>query len=183
VTAMSTDGFAATTAVETHAFAVPPAQSVDETPVEPETAVPTEREPTTARRSAFDVATAPDESLETQIPVRDVEDNVASVIAELTSIPAAAQPATPPTPVAEIARVEAAQQLDVPQTPVRPARSSTVAVDVKASLSDAGLELVETDPSKAASTQAEPEAVKLGRARPERPRTIEEDLVQVETRK
>jgi len=184
VTAMPTVGLAATSDVETQAFAVPPAHAVDETPVEPETAVPAEREVARARRSASDDATAPVESIETEIPVRSVEDNVANVVAELTTLPAAAQPATPPTPVTQSARVEAAQRLDIPQAPARPAAPTTVAVDVKASLSDAGLELVETDPSKAASsTQAEPEAVKLGRARPERPRTVEEDLVQVETRK
>ena len=60
---------------------------------------------------------------------------------------------------------------------------STVAVDVRASLSEVGLQLIETDPSKAANTRPEPEPVKLGRPRPERAAPADETLVQVETHK
>jgi ribonuclease E len=184
VTAMPTVGLAATTDVETHAFAVPPAHPVDERPFEAASATPAEHDLPRERMSTPDHATAPVESPEAEAPVRGVEEDVAKVIAEVTTIPVATQPATRATPVTESAHAESAQRLDIPQTPARPAAPSTVAVDVKASLSDAGLELVETDPSKAASSsQTEPEAVKLGRARPERPRTVEEDLVQIETRK
>jgi len=45
------------------------------------------------------------------------------------------------------------------------------------------LQLVETDPAKAAGTQPESEPLKLGRARRERHRAVDEELVQVETRK
>jgi hypothetical protein len=50
-------------------------------------------------------------------------------------------------------------------------------------LNDAGLVLIETDRAKAETTQSEPEPVKLGRVRPERPRPADEALVQIETEK
>ena len=56
-------------------------------------------------------------------------------------------------------------------------------MDAKAVLADSGLQMVETDRSKAVSAPVEPEPVKLGRPRRERPaQAVQEELVQVETR-
>jgi ribonuclease E len=181
---MPTEALAAPTVVETHAFGVPPARTSDEMPVQPQTAARAEREPSETRRFAPEAATSIGSF---EPPARGAEEPVANVIAEATTIPDAGPPVASPiaTPDAAIERSEPAQRFEAAQTPApRPAEPSTVAVNVRASLNDAGLELVETDPSKAASTQAEPdEPLKLGRARAERQRPAEEDLVQIETRK
>jgi hypothetical protein len=58
-------------------------------------------------------------------------------------------------------------------------------VDPKEVLSSAGLQMVETDSSKAKQFSAEPEPVQLGRPRREKaavPAAAEAELVQVETR-
>lgn len=65
----------------------------------------------------------------------------------------------------------------------QPSPVATVAVDPQAMLNDAGLVLIETDRAKTQTTQSEPEPVKLGRVRPERPRPADEALVQIETDK
>jgi len=153
-------------------------------PVEPETVARAERAPSETRKAAPEAGA----SLGSFEPsAREAEEPVAKVIAEATTIPDAGQPVASPiaTPDVAIEHGEPAQRFEVAQTPApRPAEPSTVAVDVRASLNDAGLELVETDPSKAASTQAESEEpLKLGRARAERQQPVEEDLVQIETRK
>jgi ribonuclease E len=57
-------------------------------------------------------------------------------------------------------------------------------LDLKEYLASSGLQMVETDASKARVPQPEPEPEKLGRPRRERPAApVEETLVQVETRK
>ncbi len=57
-------------------------------------------------------------------------------------------------------------------------------LDLKEYLASSGLQMVETDASKARTPQPEPEPVKLGRPRRERPAApAEQTLVQVETRK
>ena len=58
-------------------------------------------------------------------------------------------------------------------------------VDAREFLSGAGLQMVETNPSKLSQPAPEPEPVTLGRPRRERPQqpaAAEEALVQVETR-
>jgi hypothetical protein len=57
-------------------------------------------------------------------------------------------------------------------------------IDPKEILSTAGLEMVETDRSKAVQTAYEPEPVQLGRPRREKPAVepASDELVQVETR-
>jgi|GEM_PF-3550614 len=152
-------------------------------PVEPETVARAERAPSETRKAAPEAGA----SLGSFEPsAREAEEPVAKVIAEATTIADAGQPVTSaiPTPDVAIERIEPAQRFEVPKSPApRRLEPSAAAVDVRVSLNDAGLELVETDPSKTASTQAEPEPVKLGRARSERHRPAEEDLVQIETRK
>jgi len=120
-------------------------------------------------------APAPEETVEAPAP--HAETPVAAVIAEVSTVAVQA-------PSSEaVVRTAPAEETQIPSMQPSPARESpTLAVDAKAYLGEAGLQLVETDPSKAASTQPEPEPVKLGRARPERPRVVEEELVQVETR-
>jgi hypothetical protein len=169
-------GAPAATAVEpleAQALAAPAAvsEAIEAAPAEAArpTAEPVTSVPRTERTAAIEPAPAPQSG---------AEEPVARVVAEATTIPVV-QPAVTPEPTAG---VEAASR---PQAqPPRPrAESPTLAVDAKAFLGEAGLQLVETDPSKAASTQPEPEPVKLGRARTERPRQADEELVQVETRK
>jgi hypothetical protein len=68
---------------------------------------------------------------------------------------------------------------------VEPQRASVARVDPKEILSSAGLQMVETDRSKAIQPAPEPEPIQLGRPRRERPApaaTEEVSLVQVETR-
>ena len=146
----------APTPVETHAFGVPPSEQIQV----PETA-----------------------AAEAAVPSTEVEpEPVAQLFAEATTIREAAEPIPSPEPVMHPETAAFA-----PSAPAPAAHSaeapSTVAVDTRASLSEAGLELIETDPSKAASTRPEPEPVKLGRPRPERQKPVEEALVQVETHK
>jgi ribonuclease E len=146
----------APTPVETHAFGVPPSEQIQV----PETA-----------------------AAEAAVPSTEVEpEPVAQLFAEATTIREAAEPIPSPEPV-----MHPEPAAFAPSAPAPAAHSaeapSTVAVDTRASLSEAGLELVETDPSKAASTRPEPEPVKLGRPRPERQKPVEEALVQVETHK
>lgn len=128
------------------------------------------REPAAAEEPAQ--APAPEEAAEAQAP--RTEAPVAEVFAEASTVAARA-----PSPE-DVVRPAPAEEMQIPSPPQA---SPTLAVDAKAYLGEAGLQLVETDPSKAASTQPEPEPVKLGRARPERRRAAEEELVQVETRK
>lgn len=116
---------------------------------------------------------------QTEVSSQRAEERVAEVVSEATTVPVQ-QRTTPPEPAA---RAEAPYRPEVPgQRRALPTESPTLAVDARAYLGEAGLQLIETDPSKAASTQPEPEPLKLGRARPERRRTVEEELVQVETR-
>lgn len=70
------------------------------------------------------------------------------------------------------------------QEPRRTEAPAMPRVDPKELLSEAGLQMVETDSSKAQYVPVEPEPVQLGRPRRERPRTPAEDaeLMQVETR-
>lgn len=70
------------------------------------------------------------------------------------------------------------------QEPRRVEAPAMPKVDPKELLSEAGLQMVETDSSKAKPVVVEPEPVQLGRPRRERPRTAAEDaeLMQVETR-
>jgi len=115
-----------------------------------------------------------------EMPIAAAERPVADVVGEATTIPVAEPPAAPEPPV----RIAAAYRAEASSPPATvPVASATVAVDAKAYLGEAGLQLVETDPAKAASTQPDAEPEKLGRARPERSRAVEEELVQVETRK
>jgi len=63
-------------------------------------------------------------------------------------------------------------------------RVETPPMDPRELLAGAGLQMVETDATKARPTAPEPEPVKLGRPRRERPvlQPASEELVQVETR-
>ncbi len=54
--------------------------------------------------------------------------------------------------------------------------------DPKTLLSSSGLVMIETDPSRAKSYTLEEEKVQLGRPRRERPKRVEEPLMQVETK-
>jgi ribonuclease E len=139
--------------VETHAFAVPPAAGF----------APIEERPRPA--VAFEPSSATGNG---------EREPVAQLIAEATTIPETLEP-LPDAAITEAPEPEPTHVFGVEQ--------ATVAVDARASLSDAGLELIETDPSKAANTRPEAEPVKLGRPRPERAAATEETLVQVETRK
>lgn len=70
----------------------------------------------------------------------------------------------------------------MPQAPL----VETPRVDPRELLSGAGLQMVETDSSKARQPAPEPEPVQLGRPRREKPAPAvaeETELVQVETRK
>jgi hypothetical protein len=83
-----------------------------------------------------------------------------------------------PAPQAEAPRMEAPR--------VEAPRAERPRVDPKEILSSAGLQMVETDSSKAKQVMAEPEPVQLGRPRREKPVAPEAEevsLVQVETRK
>jgi transcription termination factor Rho len=155
--------------VETAVPAAPAARAVFETPAEP--VMPVESEPS----MPMTAATEPDEA-----PLPSAEQAVAKVVSEATTVPDEQPPAMPEP----VVRVESPIPSETQHPPATlAAESPTLAVDAKAYLGEAGLELVETDPSKAASTQPEPDSVKLGRVRPERPREVDEELVQVETRK
>jgi hypothetical protein len=61
-------------------------------------------------------------------------------------------------------------------------RAHVSRVDSKEMLSASGLQMVETDRSKAIAPAPESEAVSLGRPRRERPAAPPEEMVQVETR-
>jgi hypothetical protein len=87
---------------------------------------------------------------------------------------------------AEAPRVEAthveAPRVEAPR--VEAPRHEAPRVDAKEILSTAGLQMVETDRSKAVQTAYEPEPVQLGRPRREKPvvQPAADELVQVETR-
>ena len=93
--------------------------------------------------------------------------------AEEARAQAQATPAPVEAPAPKAAPVaEAAPQLELPR------------VDPRQYLESAGLQMVETDSAKRAPLEPEPEPVRLGRPRRERPRAAEDaELVQVETRK
>lgn len=128
-------------------------------------------------------------------PQRDIASTIEPV-AEVVHETAAA---TTTEPVATRSVVQAQARPPVPAThvvePIEPHSPppSTVAVavavaiepaaDAQATLNDAGLVRIETDRTKAEPAQPEPEPVKLGRPRPERPRAADEGLVQIETDK
>ena len=91
------------------------------------------------------------------------------------------EPRSVEEPRVETVRVEA-PRVEAPA--FEAPRAETVRVDPKEILSSAGLQMVETDRSKARQPAPEPETVQLGRPRRERPvlPAASEDLVQVETR-
>jgi len=70
------------------------------------------------------------------------------------------------------------------QEPRRVEAPAMPRIDPKELLSEAGLQMVETDSSKAKFTSGEPEPIQLGRPRRERPQPSAEEaeLKQVETR-
>ncbi len=98
-----------------------------------------------------------------------------TTVGESVATPSVAREETQPLPATFTQTAE-------PRRP-QPSPVATVAVDPQAMLNDAGLVLIETDRRKAQTTQSEPEPVKLGRVRPERPRPADEALVQIETEK
>jgi len=98
-----------------------------------------------------------------------------------------------PQPRMEEPRVQQPVQEQLPQVEARPvaaprveaARYEAPPIDSKEILSSAGLQMIETDSSKAKQPVPEPEPVRLGRPRRERPAVAapaETELVQVETR-
>jgi len=84
-------------------------------------------------------------------------------------------------PRAEAPRTEA-PRTEAPRIDTRIAEAPRA--DPKEILTSAGLQMVETDRSKARQPAPEPEPVQLGRPRREKPaaQTASEELVQVETR-
>ena len=85
-------------------------------------------------------------------------------------------------PRIEAPRVEA-PRIEAPRAPAP--RVEAPRVDPKALLASAGLQMVETDRSKARAPAPEPESIQLGRPRREKPAVVPpapEELVQVETR-
>ncbi len=86
-----------------------------------------------------------------------------------------------PAPVAEAPRSEPRVEAARVEAP-RPAAAPRI--DAREVLASAGLQMVETDSSKSRPVEPEPEPVKLGRPRRERPVQAQQDeaLVQVETR-
>ena len=109
-----------------------------------------------------------------------------------------AEPSPAPAPRHEEPRVEevrVAQPVQEEAPRVEPQRAEPIRVetpryeaprvDPKAALESAGLQMVETDRSKAVQALPEPEPVQLGRPRREKPAApaiAETELVQVETR-
>jgi hypothetical protein len=96
---------------------------------------------------------------------------------------AAVQP--DPAPV-RTERVEEPIRAEIPRQEaprVEEPRHEAPRVDPKELLSSAGLQMVETDSSKARAPAPDPEPLQLGRPRRERPAAAQsEELVQVETR-
>ena len=103
------------------------------------------------------------------------------------------EPAPAPAPIVQEAVREEAPRAETPreeapreEAPRQQApRYEAPRVDAKEILSSAGLQMVETDASKARQPLPEPEPVQLGRPRREKPATppaAETELVQVETR-
>lgn len=102
-------------------------------------------------------------------------------VVERAPEPSVATAAVAPAPVEIPAPVEAATPLPVAPAPVVPAPAKPA--DPKALLSGAGLEMVETDPTRAKSYQLEEAPVQLGRPRRQRPApAAPEALMQVETK-
>jgi len=96
---------------------------------------------------------------------------------------AAPEPIHAPAPRVEEHVREEAPQVEAPR--IETPRYEAPRVDPKEILSSAGLQMVETDRSKAVQPLPEPEAVQLGRPRREKPAApavAETELVQVETR-
>jgi len=86
-----------------------------------------------------------------------------------------------------VAATHAAPPAAVPDEvapPAAPATAPVESVDTRATLEDAGLEMVETRPDRAPATPPAPESTPLGRPRRERPRSSAQDdaLVQIETK-
>lgn len=95
---------------------------------------------------------------------------------------AASAPEPVRTEAPAVTPVEAPAPAPAP-SPAPAVRAEAPKMDAKAVLADSGLQMVETDRSKAVSAPVEPEPVKLGRPRRERPaQAVQEELVQVETR-
>jgi len=95
--------------------------------------------------------------------------------------PLAAEPRVE-APKVEAPRVEA-PRVEAPRAPAP--RVEAPRVDPKELLASAGLQMVETDRSKARPPVPEPEPIQLGRPRREKPAVVPpapEELVQVETR-
>lgn len=90
-----------------------------------------------------------------------------------------------PLPLAEVPPEPEPAPAAAPLPPVvvAPAPQTAAAFDARTYASDVGLQLVETRASAAPASTDEPEAVKLGRPRRERPKPAVEELVQVETHK
>jgi len=100
----------------------------------------------------------------------------------------APQPVHAPAPSMEEHVREEAPEAEAPRheaAKVETPRYEAPGVDPKEILSSAGLQMVETDRSKAVQPLPEPEPVQLGRPRREKPAApavAESELVQVETR-
>ncbi len=169
---------AAATAVEGGGAIQPAEQSAAPTAPAPVEQMAAAEQPMSEPVAAEERAQAPAPEEVAEAPAPRTEAPVAEVFAEASTVAAQA-----PSPE-DVVRPAPAEEMQIPSLPPSPPQASpTLAVDAKAYLGEAGLQLVETNPSKAANTQPEPEPVKLGRARPERRRAAEEELVQVETRK
>ena len=89
---------------------------------------------------------------------------------------AAPAPALAPAPAIQ-------EQVRVESPRVEAPRVEAPRVDPKEYLAPAGLQMVETSPTKSRPAEIEPEPQPLGRPRRERPRVAEEELVQIETKK
>ena len=113
------------------------------------------------------------------------ETTLPPVSAQRLEEPARAVPVQEPTrEEAPVAEVQATMRVETPRVEA-PRVESPPRVDPKEILSSAGLQMVETDRSKAVRPLSEPEPVQLGRPRREKPAAeaaAEAELVQVETR-
>ena len=101
--------------------------------------------------------------------------------------PAVRHEPAPAPRVEEPVQAEAAPRAEAPREEApryEAPRQETPRVDPKEILSSAGLQMVETDSSKARQPLPEPEPIRLGRPRREKPvvAPASEELVQVETR-
>jgi hypothetical protein len=90
------------------------------------------------------------------------------------------------TAAREAPREEPVRQETPREEPAREPSPAPVRVDPKVILESAGLQMVETSPAKVRQSVPQPEPVQLGRPRRERTAAVEpvqEELVQIETRK